>query len=492
MLCLSLTEPTIEADLACIERNRDYVDLVELRVDCLDAKEVAKAKDFPDMTDKPVMLTIRRKSDGGRCALPEKERIGLLVSIAQGNFAYVDIEGDVKRNELRFEEQGIRTDLEASLRRRGVKIVRSLHDFTGVPADIFGIVAKLSAKGDIAKVAVTPHGVMDLIMLFRIRGEVREGKQMIIIGMGPVGVCTRILYKQLGGLLTFCCDKESDVGQIDAKTMKTLYHADQIDDRTNVYGIIGNPVHHTASPYIQNPGFQGIHYHAVYVPFQVDSVRAFFKFAEMIHIHGFSVTIPFKRSVLPYLGKITREVKQIGACNTVVRINGMWKGINTDYYGFLEPISDDLARGRIRSALVIGAGGAARAVTFALRNHDVKITIVNRTIEHAQQLARSTMSASDSLEHIGLYAGKVDLVVQTTSVGMVPHPEQDASQGFPFTGKEIAYDLVYRPKETVFLQRAKAAGCRTVSGCSMLLEQGKLQFEAFTGYHYPPGVDPEI
>ena len=493
MLCLTLTEDTIQDDLDCIRRNSAYVDLVELRLDTLKDAEIAKAKDVPHLTDKPVILTYRRKSDGGKAQVSEKERLEKLCEIAQGDFAYVDIEGDVKKSELRYEKDGQKFDLETSLRERGVRIIRSYHDFAGLPADLFGRVTKLASKGDIAKVAVTPHSIMDVITLFRIQEEVKDVKEKIVIGMGPWGVCTRILYKKLGSLLSFVTEGSgSGIGQLDARTMKELYRADQVDERTAVYGVIGNPVHHSSSPMIQNLGFHAIHFNAIYVPFLVDNVRSFFKLAEMVHIHGFSVTIPFKRDVLPYLGKISRETKQIGACNTVVHINNLWKGLNTDYYGFLQPLSPMLDKGQIKRALVIGAGGAAQAVSFALRNHDVKVTIVNRTIEHAEQLSRLTMSGYDSLDHINQYSGKVDLVVQTTSVGMVPNEGEDASHGFKFTGSEIAFDLVYKPRETVFLSRAKQAGCRTVGGAQMLLEQGKLQFESFTGYHYPPKVYPEI
>ncbi|MFA7117494.1 MAG: shikimate dehydrogenase, partial [Sphaerochaetaceae bacterium] len=358
--------------------------------------------------------------------------------------------------------------------------------------DIFGKISKLASRGGIPKVAVTPNNMLDVITLFRIQEELKEIKDKIIIGMGPWGVCTRILYKKCGSMLSFCTEVPSAIGQLSPKEMKELYHADKVDEQTHVYGIIGNPVLHTSSPLIHNPGFAAIHYNAVYVPFMVDSVRAFFKLAEMIHIYGFSVTIPHKRNVQPYLGKITREVKQIGSCNTVVRIQNMWKGINTDYYGFLAPISELIANGKIKSALVIGAGGASRAIIWALRNHAVKVIVVNRTFEHAKSIADETMSTCDSLDHIGSYSGKVDLVVQTTSVGMVPDEKEDAAKGYLFSGSEIAYDLVYRPKETVFLRRAEKAGCKTIEGSRMLLEQGKLQFEAFTGYHYPYWVKPEL
>lgn len=148
-------------------------------------------------------------------------------------------------------------------------------------------------------------------------------------------------------------------------------------------------------------------------------------------------------------------MKQIGSCNTVVHIQSMWKGINTDYYGFLEPLSSRLTDGTIKSALVIGAGGASRAIVWALRNHDVKVTVVNRTVEHAKALAMETMSAYDSLDHISAYSGSVDLVVQTTSVGMTPHEQDDASKGYLFSGKEIAFDLVYKPR-----RRYSSAGRR--------------------------------
>jgi 3-dehydroquinate dehydratase/shikimate dehydrogenase len=322
--------------------------------------------------------------------------------------------------------------------------------------------------------------------------ELKDIKEKIIVAMGPYGVCTRILYKKIGSMLTFASENEEAPGQLTPKVLKTLYRADQVNAKTNIYGIIGNPVLHTDSPKIHNPGFDSIHYNAIYVPFLVDKVRTFFKLAELIQIHGFSVTVPHKRDVLPYLGKITREVQQIGACNTVTRIQGMWKGINTDYYGFLVPIEEEIANDHIKSALVIGAGGAARAVVWALRNHHVKVTIVNRTKEKAIHLSSETMSNWDLLENVSNYIGKVDLIVQTTIVGMDESLGINPVPTLEFVGNEYVYDLIYKPDNTAFLEKAKAAGCKTYNGKRMLIEQGKLQFEAFTGYHYPHWVNLEL
>ena len=115
----------------------------------------------------------------------------------------------------------------------------------------------------------------------------------------------------------------------------------------------------------------------------------------------------------------------------------------------------------------------------------MKVTILNRTLSHAQELATLNYCGYDKLENAKAYEGTVDLVVQTTSVGLYPDFDQNPIEGFRFTGKEIVYDIIYKPKMTKLLREAEKAGCTLHFGEEMLLEQGKLQFEAFTGYHYP-------
>ena len=328
-----------------------------------------------------------------------------------------------------------------------------------------------------------------MLTLFRISDELKDVEK-IIIGMGEWGIPTRILYRRCGSMLTFASDGDAVApGQISAKELKTLYHADRVTDRTAIYGIIGNPVYHSTSPQIHNPGFRAINYDAIYLPFLVDNIRSFFSLAEYLRMRGFSVTIPYKTQVLMFLGRISREVKQIGSCNTVVRVPGMWKGFNTDYYGFLSPILKDIDSGRIKSALVIGAGGASKAIVWALRNRGVKVTILNRTLSRAADIAALNLCEFDTLENARKYEGTVDLVVQTTSVGLYPDFDLNPIEGFRFTGHEIVYDIIYKPRMTKLLTEAAAAGCTLHYGEEMLLEQGKLQFEMFTGYHYPKGID---
>lgn len=479
MICLTLSGPTILDNLKALADNKDYVDICELRLDLLSPSEVAKAADFPSMVDIPVILTLRRVSDGGKCTLQEKARRSLLIdTMKNGGFSYVDIEDDVKKS-----------DVEEAAHSLGMKVIRSYHDFDGVPADIFSRVHSLASRGDVAKIAVTPHNTADVMTLFRINEELKDVPK-IIIGMGEWGVATRILYKKMGSILTFGSNgKAVAPGMISARELKLLYRADQLNDNTGIYGIVGNPVMHSLSPQIHNPGFHKIHYNAVYVPFLSESIRSFLTMAEMLRMRGFSVTVPFKVDVVKYLGNITREVKQIGSCNTVVRVPNMWKGTNTDYYGFIHPIEKEIDDGRIKSALVIGAGGAAKAIVWALKMRNVKVMIVNRTKSKADELARLYGVGSDSLDNISQYEGKVDLVVQATNMGLHPYEDVNPVEKFHFSGKEIAYDIVYKPKYTKFLLAAEKAGCSLKFGWDMLMEQGKLQFESFTGYHYPKDIE---
>jgi len=492
LICLTTTENTLTKALKQVERNKSYIDMVELRLDLLEEGELASAQIFPRLCALPTIATYRRVCDGGKSQMSDKARMTNLRKIVlQGDFSYVDIEEDVKKSDLKIkgEEDSPKYDFENELKQKGIKIIRSFHDMEKLPANLFSLVTKLAKKGDIPKVAVTPNTIIDVVTLFKMNEELKDIKEKIIIGMGDFGVCTRILYKKVGSMLTFASEDEIAPGQLSAKTLKLLYKADQVNNRTNVYGIIGNPVLHTASPMIHNPGFEAIHYNAIYVPFLVDKVRGFFKLAELIKIHGFSVTVPHKRDVLPYLGKITREVKQIGACNTVTRIQGMWKGTNTDYYGFLAPIEKEINDGKIKSALIVGAGGASRAVVWALRNHHVKVTIANRTLEKAKLLASETMSNYIELEDLSSLSSSVDLVVQTTIVGMTPNEDADILEDFTFENPCIVYDLVYKPRYTKLLKRAKKANCKVINGSDMLISQGKLQFESFSGYHYPHWIN---
>ncbi len=489
-ICLSLTEPTLAADLALVERNRDSIDAVELRADFLDSGERSALRSFPERARLPAILTVRRESDGGRFRGSEEERVSLLRSAIEAPWAFVDLEEDLAASEV-----------EARARARSVRIIRSLHLTAGLPPDLAGRLRRLARSADeLPKAAVLLGSSRDLLSLLDAYDEL-SGVEKVLLGMGPYGFPTRVLASRLGSALSYCTagERSAAPGHVDPVTLSAIYRARSIGERTELYAVIGNPVMHSRSPWIHNPGFRALGIDAVYLPLPIDDIALFFAIAERLRIRGSSVTIPHKRAVLPYLAERSPEVARIGSCNTLVRTPNGWRGANTDASGFLAPLRRAVEGTRpprrlpAMTALVAGAGGSARAVVFALTDEGARVTVANRTVERARSLAEEFGCDWAELSS-GLVGRGFDLIVQTTSVGMEGGGVDAGGAGndplafYDLSGREIVYDLVYSPRETKLLRRAQAAGCRVVPGMEMLLEQAYAQFALFTGRDYPRGA----
>ena len=455
--------------------------MVELRVDLLHHAHWGGIARFATECPLPAMCTIRRARDGGRWVAPEAVRRRLLAAAARARFRFLDLESDLPAGAV-------------PLPRRGPRIVRSLHDTAGTPQHLPALLRSLPRGGrEIPKLAVTPLGCADLA---RIVGAAQAApRPHIVIGMGEYGVATRLLAAKLGSWLTFTSaqGRTAAPGHLDPHTMQGCYRFRAIGAATPVYGLIGNPVAHSRSPQIHNLGLAAAGVPGVYVPFRVDEAARFLDFAAVLGVRGLSVTIPHKEAVMDLLHRADRSVVAAGACNTLVRERGRWAGYNTDAAGFMQPLADMLAGGRIRRATVIGAGGAARAIAWALREAQVNVLIANRTLPRAQSLAARmgaeavALTAPDLAQRIARYS---DLIVQSTSVGMerhdgAPSAQEDPIAHVPLAGHEIVYDVVYAPPETPLLKRARAAGCVIVFGREMLLGQAYAQFHLFTGVQYP-------
>ncbi len=488
-ICLCLASPTLADDVRHVEAFRGRVDMVELRADHLAPGELASAGRLPGLVDLPVILTLRRTRDGGRFAGSEQERVGLLERLVGSGFAYVDIEEDL-----------VAPSLDARIAEAGVRVVRSLHDFSGVPSDLAHRIARIPrGPREIPKAAVTPRSSAELAGLLEAFDGL-DAPEKVVIGMGDIGFPTRVLASRLGSAWCYTSPTADPVapGQMDPATLEGLYRFRATDRSTAVYGVIGNPVMHSLSPRIHNRGFSALGVNAVYLPFLVADLPGFWQVADALDIHGVSVTAPYKRSVLDRAGEVDDLVRSVGACNTLVRTGreSAWQGTNTDIEGFLAPLrrvfGGAIPRGL--GATVIGAGGAARAVVQALAGAGARVLVLNRTIGDARALADAFGARSGGLDERGMdeAARFSDLIVQTTSVGMGPQIDATPVPGFPFTGRQIAYELIYSPPETRFLRDALKAGCRVVRGRQMLLAQAVQQFRLFAGAEYPPDLADEF
>lgn len=489
-ICLVLNAPTLRENLALVDLYRHWIDIVELRVDCLAPDERLQFRGFPEMADIPCILTIRRKSDGGQFAEGEGSRTALLArglafadTDPRKNFAYIDLEEDLQV-----------PSIEEAARAFGTRIIRSVHDMTGSIGDIATRVRRLrKTKDEIAKIAFTPRNLADVTNLFR-EAKTLIGEEFILIAMGQYGLPSRLLAPIVGSCITFVSGEESikqsgnSLGHLDPITINEVYRIREITDKTRVFGVTGNPLVATSSPAIHNAGYarQGID--AVYIPIKAETVEEAIEFAEETGITGLSVTFPFKETVLPNLTEISAESGEIGACNTIVRTGEGWNGYNTDAPGFSRALLEFLGRRdlkRLRIA-IIGAGGAAKAIAHAVKALGGKACIFNRTTDKARELAQlynfkwATLDAGNRI----LLETYSDVIIQTTNVGMSPDIEADPIEFYSFGGHEAVYDVIYHPERTKMLRRAQKAGCKVCNGYTMLQYQGYLQYKLFTGVDY--------
>lgn len=257
------------------------------------------------------------------------------------------------------------------------------------------------------------------------------------------------------------------------------------DAKTRLCGIIGNPVEHSLSPAMHNAAFEKLGLNYAYLAFRVEDVEGAIRGVRALGLRGLSVTVPHKVTVIPFLDEIDPVAKSIGAVNTVVNDDGRLKGYNTDWTGFVRSLEAHVPAAGRQIAL-LGAGGAARAIAFGLREKGAKLIILNRTeeIEMARSLAAEIGCPYGDLKQLDAITG-ADVVVNATSLGMAPLQDRTVTDSANLRREQTVVDIVYNPMETRFLREARARGCRTVPGYEMLLLQGVTQFELWTGKSAP-------
>lgn len=251
-----------------------------------------------------------------------------------------------------------------------------------------------------------------------------------------------------------------------------------IDAQTEIYGIIGNPVKHSLSPIIHNTAFKRMGLNAVYLAFEVENLEEAISGVRGLGIRGVSVTIPFKTQVIPFLDEVEALAKKIKAVNTIVNEGGRLVGYNTDWRGALEALEEEVDL-KGKKVLLLGAGGAARAIGFGLKEKGSQVIISNRSPDKANELAKDLGFVYQPL--LSINEPKIDVIINATSVGMSPHNgESPLHKNVLKEGMKVM-DIVYEPLKTKLLQEAEEQGCRTINGLEMLARQGAGQIEIWTG-----------
>jgi 3-dehydroquinate dehydratase/shikimate dehydrogenase len=487
-VCAVITEETVEAARAAIEKAARLADLIELRLDYLrdfDFTRPGRLAALLDPKPLPAIITCRALDEGGKQHVDEEIRLRLLVEGARGAADYCDVEAS------RY-ERAARLSPDLS------RLLVSYHNFEETPADLRHVYDRVCAlPAAVHKIVTKAASISDALAIFRLLDRARgEGRNLIALAMGEPGLITRVLGPAAGCFLTYAAlegGRESAPAQPDCREMTAQYRVHQISPGTTVMGIVGSPIAHTASPAIHNAALGALGLDAVYLPIKVENLAEFFtRFVrpatrEMTWgLRGLSVTIPHKSAVIPLLDEIDPRAAKVGAVNTLVIDGETVKGYNTDVGGAVAPLESACVLEGARCA-VVGAGGAARAVVYGLAERGADIEVFARDTEKARGLADQFGVRLLPLD--ALAASRAEVIINTTPVGMRGHSE--GSSPVPraaFRNCRIAYDLVYNPMETQFLIDARSEGCRTIGGLEMLIAQAALQFELWTGRPAPLDV----
>ena len=489
-LIVSLTQPTA-AQMRAGMRSAEGTgaDMVECRLDFLAACDESDLPALLEGRPLPAIVTCRPVRQGGRFAGEESHRLALLAAAAQAGADYIDVELDV-----------------AESRRPGGRTILSFHDFRGRPDSLDDILAEMNASNaEVCKIAFAAAGPEDALAACRILQSAT--RPMIALAMGEAGLASRILAGKFGAFGTFAslaAGEESAPGQLTVEEMKRPFRWEAVTSQTAVYGVVGCPLAHSMSPAIHNAAFAATGMDAVYVPLRVEpGAESFNRFMEAVRaspwagLRGLSVTIPHKEDALARAGPegVDELSRRIGAINTLrVEPDGSLRGWNTDYAAAVDALAagmgiarDDLGG---RKVVVIGAGGAARAIVAALTHHRADVTIYNRTFSRAEALAGEFGAKARPLEAVAELSAEI--AVNCTSIGM--HPDVNSTP-LPAEGLRqvrVVFDTVYNPVQTRLLREAADAGCVCVSGVEMFLNQAAMQFQIWTGRPAPRAVLCEV
>jgi shikimate dehydrogenase len=271
-----------------------------------------------------------------------------------------------------------------------------------------------------------------------------------------------------------------------------------ISGKTRVCGVIGDPIEHTLSPAIQNAAFNHLKLDFAFLAFKVkapnleDAIRG----VRGLGIHGLNVTMPHKEAVTAFLDEIDQTAKLLGAVNTILNDDGRLCGFNTDGVGALNALRENGVALSGKKLLLLGAGGAAKAIAFSLAKEVDELVLLNRTRKKAEELAGSLNRAlgkkvtSDILSPRSVQKNlqDSDILINTTSVGMHPNVNQSPVESEWLKPDLAVMDIVYNPIETKLAKDAKAAGAKVISGVEMLIYQGAASFEIWTGRRAPVEV----
>src|SRR5271154_7111915 len=452
---------------------------LEFRLDYISKPALALPKVKQFLETHPgtmVIATCRRAASGGKFRGSIASQFDILSKASALGCQLVDVELSTA---LKCKPAQLQ-----KLRGRSALIL-SFHDFRGTKKLDETLEKMRAFPADFYKVVSTATTLSDNVAMIQFLERESDNHSLVGLCMGEQGIISRVLGVRAGSVFTFAAvsaGEETAPGQATAQELRSVYRIDTVDAATRVYGVAGDPVAHSLSPAIMNAAFRRENVNAVYIALHAKTLKDLLNCVREIPIHGLSIAMPYKEALIPYLDNTDSHTTKIGACNTVVRAqDGKLYGFNTDTSGVVRPLERRLSTLQDAKILVLGAGGAARAAVFGLKERGSEVYILNRSLAPAKKLARQARARS--IKRADLKKMAFDVIINATPVGM------GNSRESPLQDKEInsryVFDMVYDPGETRFLKLGKERGAQIIPGIEMFVHQAARQFEIWTGKPAP-------
>ena len=454
-----------------IQQTLNLADGIELRLDYwqeLDLKALAELRKSITI---PVIFTLRKKSQGGSYQHDENTRLKDILALCQLNPDYLDLEDDIPSDFLKQIHENF----------PAIKLICSHHNFNETPADLNKILqAMLNPYSHIYKIAAKANCAIDMLRMLQFIKNHQTKYKIAGMSMGEFGCATRIIAPIIGGELTYASLTDNHAtapGQITLQELNDIYHYRKLNQQTQIYALLGDPVDKSVGHLWHNQAFQMQNKNAVYIKMRVlaHEVQQVLQACRTLPFFGFSVTMPLKELVFPAIDNIEQDAKKIGAINSIALENNFYSGFNTDGVAAIDVLMAYLPDINNKKIIILGAGGAARALIYIAKQRGAEVIVLNRTFDKAKKLATEFNCKALELQKLmEIKEQGYDAIINT-----LPYSAQEKEMQLfildNFIAGTVAMDIVYNPAETPFLVLARQAGCQCIYGYEMFNRQAALQ-----------------
>ncbi len=462
MLCVVIKGPSLKQVYSQITRALPLADVLELRIDCFEEFSLDQLKQLQIFASCPLIFTLRSPNQGGFYTKSKEQWLHEIAELASLKPKFLDLDSIVPLEFIRKIQKDYPT----------ITLILSFHDLKNTPSNLSQILESFpKLSNTIYKIATTSHSVIDSLRLLTFTQSIHL--PVAVMAMGETGEISRILGPIVNSLVTYASLSEEEktaLGQVLAKTLNDIYHFHTLNRQTAIYGLIGNPLHKSIGHYLHNAIIERFRLNAVYVkmPITQEELPSFFSLIAQLPIRGLSVTRPLKEQVLSYLDEMDTSARMSGAVNTIQFKDNRLYGYNTDGKGAVQALEE---KGTVqgKQVVILGAGGAAKALIYELKCKGAYITILNRDRNKSEAIAQHFNCQGSGLEDLpAVYQQGYDILVNCTPLELPIDP----TWIIPHT---LVMDMTTNPKETLLLKHAQQKKCSIVFGYQMFINQALQQ-----------------